>query len=77
MSASHLLGLQVRANGPSFVVELYPSTKIAKAGPGFDEILCICCRVSKAKFYLYHSIRIAKVGPGFDDQPEHPSIQIN
>ena len=39
--------------------------------------ICICCRVSEAKFYLYHSTKIANARPGFDDQPEHPSVKIN
>jgi hypothetical protein len=36
--------------------------------------ICICCRVSEAKFYLYHSSKIDKPGPGFDDQLEHPQL---
>ena len=27
--------------------------------------ICICCRVSKAKFYLYHSTKIANARPPF------------
>ena len=39
--------------------------------------ICICCRVSEAKFYLYHSTKIANARPCFDDRPEHISVQIN
>jgi hypothetical protein len=39
--------------------------------------ICICFRVSKAKFYLYHSSKIAKAGPGFDDHLEHPPVLIS
>ena len=36
--------------------------------------ICICCRVSEAKFYLYHSTKIANARPPLEMSSEYNSV---